>query len=164
MIKYRFGSYIKPKKSFPVGIIKICKKHGQLTENETCRVTFKKSNKTYIFCKKCRSINHKNLRNKNPEKMDKQRYNYYLKSKFNLTQDQYNQLLKKQNGLCAICKNTETQLRRKSKEYKLLSVDHCHKTKKIRGLLCHKCNVSIGLLNDSIERMEEMIKYLKSSI
>lgn len=45
-------------------------------------------------------------------------------------------------------------------KYKL-HVDHCHQTGKIRGLLCQKCNMALGLLNDSVEILETAIRYLK---
>lgn len=42
-----------------------------------------------------------------------------------------------------------------------LCVDHCHKTGKIRGMLCHKCNTAIGLLDDRVELLLKCIDYLK---
>jgi len=40
-------------------------------------------------------------------------------------------------------------------------VDHCHVTGKYRGLLCNRCNTSLGFVNDDIELLENMVKYLK---
>lgn len=42
-------------------------------------------------------------------------------------------------------------------------VDHCHKTGQVRGILCNKCNLGIGLLNDSVEIIESALNYLKNS-
>lgn len=65
----------------------------------------------------------------------KSRRNQYLLQKYGITEDQYNLLLKKQGGGCAICGKTPTQ------EKKSLAVDHCHKPPfEIRGLLCSYCN------------------------
>jgi Recombination endonuclease VII len=62
------------------------------------------------------------------------RKNSYLKRSFGITLEDYNNLLKKQNFSCAICFKSQKDLARD------LSVDHDHKTGKIRGLLCNTCN------------------------
>lgn len=78
-----------------------------------------------------------------------------LKRKFNLSVDQYNDMLIAQDNKCAICPAE------KSSSGKALAVDHCHTTLEIRGLLCNECNTSIGLMKESIEYLESAIKYLK---
>lgn len=65
-----------------------------------------------------------------------------------------------QNNLCGSCGQSETILY-KSKKYKRLSVDHCHTTMQIRGLLCNRCNTAIGMAKDSITILESMAEYLK---
>lgn len=82
------------------------------------------------------------------------------KHQFNLTLDRYNELLKQQNEVCAICKRKETA-KHKSGKIIYLAVDHCHKTNKIRGLLCTKCNIGIGSARDDVTILEAMIDYLK---
>lgn len=69
--------------------------------------------------------------------------NYELLKNFGITIEDYNAMHDKQNGLCAICKQPETRLN-KSGTLHRLAVDHCHKTGKVRGLLCFKCNAAIG--------------------
>lgn len=81
--------------------------------------------------------------------------------KFNLTIEDYEKLKKDQNNVCAICKKPERQTKIKTKEIKDLAVDHCHKTGKIRGLLCFACNGSLGKFEDSIELLQSAIDYLK---
>ncbi len=56
---------------------------------------------------------------------------------------------------CAICGETERNLNRG------LFVDHCHKTGKIRGLLCIKCNMAMGLMSDDIDVLASAISYLQ---
>jgi Recombination endonuclease VII len=73
----------------------------------------------------------------------------------------YQQMVKDQNNLCAICFNPEKRMSRTGKETTRLAIDHCHKTNKIRGLLCHSCNTAIGKFNDNIQLMESAIAYLK---
>ena len=74
----------------------------------------------------------------------------------NLTMEDYNNLLAHQNGVCAICKQPETAVFKNTRgkettvKDKLLAVDHCHTTGKIRGLLCSKCNTAIGLLKEDL--------------
>jgi hypothetical protein len=45
-------------------------------------------------------------------------------------------------------------------EGKSLCIDHCHKTGKFRGWLCHACNLALGNLGDSVENLQSAIKYL----
>ena len=80
-----------------------------------------------------------------------------LSSKYRITEQRYFEILEKQIGLCAIC-GSDSPGRRGSKNF---TVDHDHTTKEVRGLLCHSCNVMLGLAKDSIEVLEMAIKYLK---
>jgi hypothetical protein len=87
-------------------------------------------------------------------------YNYdYVRNKglfkkYGITLEEYQKLWDDQNGVCAICGNPEP------KEGYMLAVDHDHITGKIRGLLCSRCNTSIGKFEDSIEILQNAIKYL----
>jgi hypothetical protein len=83
-----------------------------------------------------------------------------LKTRFNISIDEYNNLFLKQKGKCAICHQAESQLDSKGK-VKWLSVDHNHSKGDIRGLLCNSCNTGIGKLGDSITVLESAVKYLK---
>ena len=82
-----------------------------------------------------------------------------LRKKYGITLEDYDQMLKNQDYKCKICGTTET--RNKSTEY--LVVDHCHKSKKVRGLLCDYCNVGLGRFEDNTERMQKAIEYLRSN-
>lgn len=77
-----------------------------------------------------------------------------LKHLYGMTLDQYENLLAEQEGKCRICRNA-------CPEGKYLSVDHCHKTGKIRGLLCSRCNVALGCFKDSTDNLEAAILYLR---
>lgn len=70
-------------------------------------------------------------------------------------------MLKEQNNVCAICKKEDLTIEGNSLRLKGLCIDHCHKTKKIRGLLCNKFNPLIGYADDSIEILESAIAYLR---
>lgn len=83
--------------------------------------------------------------------------NYKLKKDFGITIDQFDALAVQQNNLCAIC--NKPQLEHK----KYLSVDHCHKTDKIRGLLCEACNLGLGHFKDDIELLLKAVNYLNKA-
>lgn len=78
-----------------------------------------------------------------------------LKSQYNLTIDQYRELLDKQDGRCAICRNKPQRMR--------LAVDHDHKTGLVRGLLCTRCNHKLlGSAHDNVDLLRSAIDYLES--
>jgi len=70
----------------------------------------------------------------------------YVK-KYGLTVEQYEKMVVEQDNKCYICRKAETK-KRKGKVNRL-SIDHCHKTKKVRGLVCHSCNYKIGVFEDA---------------
>lgn len=85
---------------------------------------------------------------------------YKLKTNYGISLEQYNLLFEKQNGKCAICGNSESAVHNFTKQIQKLAVDHCHKTKKIRGLLCQDCNRGIGKFHDDVIILSNAIKYL----
>jgi hypothetical protein len=87
--------------------------------------------------------------------------NYVLKSRFKITAEEYEKLLLDQNGQCAICSKAETANCNWTSKTRMLAIDHCHVTGKIRGLLCGKCNTGLGLLNDSETLLENALKYIR---
>ena len=107
-------------------------------------------------CVQCRYVNQNTSRTAN-----------YLKRKYGITEQEYQDKLNSQGHVCDICKLPETRIvKRKSKKYKSpvlprLAVDHNHQTGEIRGLLCAKCNIALGHLQDDIKNLESAIEYLK---
>lgn len=96
----------------------------------------KKFRKSF-FCKKCFVI---------------RKREYMLKSKYKMDSiEDYDKLMREQNGLCAIC----------SKVMLRPCVDHNHATGKIRSLLCVQCNAMIGNSYEDIETLQNAIVYLK---
>lgn len=92
-------------------------------------------------------------------KPDTQR-NYMLKKKYGIQQCHYDEMFEKQMGLCAICKQPETHKGKHGNVVKYLSIDHCHKGKQIRGLLCHHCNSGLGHFRDNRDNLAAAIVYL----
>jgi hypothetical protein len=75
-----------------------------------------------------------------------------LKRKYGITQDQVDILLASQGGVCAICLNPPN---------KQLYVDHDHLTGRVRGLLCHRCNLALGMLGDNESGIRRALNYLR---
>lgn len=76
-----------------------------------------------------------------------------LKHQYGISEEFYKTMEISQGGKCAICFTTP--------ENHKLFVDHCHSTKKIRGLLCRKCNAVLGMCDDNISVLENSITYLR---
>lgn len=77
-----------------------------------------------------------------------------LRKNFGISLSEYEQLLQVQQGKCLGCEKHESELLRK------LAVDHCHKTGKVRGLLCGNCNTALGLVKENIKTLQNMMEYL----
>jgi recombination endonuclease VII len=70
--------------------------------------------------------------------------------RYGITEEQYSELLKFQGGGCALCGRT-----------KRLHIDHCHESSKVRGILCMHCNTALGILGDSVEAIQKVLRYLQ---
>jgi len=159
--------------------MKTCKVHGELNQDQIVLNRYSPSGKPYYRCKECRRkkevdrmdrtkylyTKRKHLKNKLPSFVthDNKSHAYTILHRFKMTANEYYELLEKQNYVCKICKKPETQIKKKVNKVKMLSVDHCHVTGKIRGLLCHQCNVGLGAFKDSIENLECASEYLKAT-
>ncbi len=79
---------------------------------------------------------------------------YELLIDFDITLEDYNEILYNQNGCCAICDAHHTEFK------KALAVDHCHETGRIRGLLCNGCNLNrVG--SNTLETARKVVEYLR---
>jgi len=88
----------------------------------------------------------------------------YLMRTYGITLADYEELLKKQDHKCAVCGSEGFSLaKHKTRETVKLVVDHCHDTKKVRGLLCHNCNRALGLMQDSTDNLQSAIQYLEGA-
>jgi hypothetical protein len=84
-----------------------------------------------------------------------------LFSKYGLTVQQYQELLTTQGHSCAICNSTDGMLRLGRKLR--LNVDHCHRTGKVRGILCTSCNNGLGRFRDNPDLLLKAADYLQQS-
>jgi len=87
--------------------------------------------------------------------------NNHFKRNYGITLDEYNALLAAQGGVCKICLCPDDW---KRKQHAPLCVDHEHKSGKVRGLLCHKCNLAISLVRENIDILANAIRYLSESM
>lgn len=81
---------------------------------------------------------------------------YNRKKQWGLTREQFEQMKADQGGRCAIC-GTEYW----GGKHKEAIIDHCHKTGKIRGLLCNRCNQAMGKFEDDPDLLEKVVVYLR---
>lgn len=83
----------------------------------------------------------------------------YYKRRYGVGLDWIEETLLQQNHVCAICEQVGFKML--ESHYTGLNLDHCHRTSKPRGLLCHNCNRGIGLLQDDPNIMERAAAYVK---
>ena len=92
----------------------------------------------HSWCKECFNSNARATRKTTVTATQRQKWN--LSRRYGLTQQQKDEMLARQNSLCAIC----------SKQMKRVCVDHCHTTGKVRGLLCHGCNIKLPAVENEV--------------
>lgn len=136
----------------------LCNKcEAELTdENCSTHKTYPVKNRWYI-CNSCKD-------EYNKTKKDQKDFRIYdnLFNKYGITAEDYLNMLESQQGVCAICKQASpARSRRGVSEDRRLSVDHCHETGKVRGLLCTKCNTGLGMFGDDTARLLSAIYYLR---
>lgn len=108
-------------------------------------------------CLSCRNIKKRLRASTDSGRLKNKKYN--LKTKFGISLDDFTNMKLAQNGLCAICLKEEKGFMKGRP--KNLSVDHCHNTGKIRGLLCSACNGGIGHFYENVTNLKRAIEYLE---
>lgn len=106
------------------------------------------------YCKRCQNLRSTSYARENKDKIQPHWMGYSLKRRYGITVQQYGEILDRQGGRCAICGADACCTGRN------FSVDHCHVTGKVRGLLCSLCNKGIGSLRDSPNLLARAIQYL----
>ena len=140
-------NYYVEDEPYPEGIVHKCPyDHGFLTIDDVYEISAvrKKNGEAYYTCKKCARDG--NIR-RNYKGMN--------------SMEDYNKMHEAQNGLCAICNLPNSSKSNNKKTIKSLAVDHCHKTNKVRELLCQNCNTGIGYFKESIAILQLAINYLE---
>ena len=91
------------------------------------------------------------------ETVKKSKYTH-IKRIYGLSKEQFFEMMKNQNDCCAIC-----FVHKEEQFYKTLAIDHCHKTGRVRGLLCSNCNTALGLFKDNKDSLQRAIQYLQQT-
>jgi hypothetical protein len=149
--------------------MKVCKKCLQEKNFDNYKILRKNKNGTNLYKSQCNDCYNKHYIEKYRSKSEDQRKKIYqekkdkttfdirknwrLKHRFGINLDIFTEMYEKQNGRCYLCE--------KKIEGKDVKVDHNHQTGKLRKLLCHNCNTSLGLLGENLKIFYKCIDYLK---
>ncbi len=79
---------------------------------------------------------------------------------FGMTLDDYNSMLERQSGVCAVCREPESVLRKNGQPYRL-AVDHNHRTMQVRGLVCRRCNQVVWAIEEHAGLLADVTRYLE---
>lgn len=129
---------------------KTCSKcRESLSTNEVCK-NRTKADGLHTECRACAKAYQRTRKQRSPD--------YYREKKwlqlYGLSSEAFKSLEAGQNGACAVCRRPNGRT---------LCVDHCHKTGKIRGLLCDNCNRAIGLFVDDPTLMRQAAVYVEAA-
>ncbi len=119
---------------------KICLECNKPKDKKEFRRISRGKETTQPYCKDCRAY---------------KEFVRGLKRNYNMTPEQYEELLINQNDRCACCAKHKSEFKRR------LHVDHNHITGQVRALLCTLCNPLVGFAKENINRLEMTITYLK---
>lgn len=119
--------------------------HENIERMHTVQKKWRDSNKEKIkaYLKKYRAKNKAQV------------HSYHLFKKYGLTYADKMALLAKQGNVCAVCGSPDP-----GNKYGW-QVDHCHKTNKVRGVLCNGCNIALGACKESVDTLTKLIEYVK---
>ena len=124
-----------------------CKNLKNLNEfhkNRTCKDGHS------CYCKKCSNQMAKKKGRVRPLTAEMSRR--YAITRHGITVDEYNSRMIEQDYRCAICGMISFD--------RVLHIDHCHTTNKVRGLLCNNCNSGLGMFRDELNILIAAANYL----
>jgi hypothetical protein len=153
---------LKPK-HYKFSIIRIDKSKKFEVNNLKIKIhTHKKElyGKSFIWCPSCERYildTPKFYSNHEKESCKICKYKNVLKKEYNLEYEDYIKMLNKNKSSCEIC-NSKLILYGKNKTS---CIDHCHKTNKVRGVICQRCNSALGMFKDSTQTIRKTIEYLE---
>lgn len=130
---------------------KECTKCGKVKDKSEFSKTVKTSSGLYSRCRECRAEESKQKRD---ALTSEEKYARYAAKSYSITKEEAI-TLRAENGMCGICK--------KEVPWSNRHLDHCHTTGKIRGILCPTCNLGLGSFYDSIENLQNAIKWLEDA-
>ena len=118
------------------------------------------------FCKECKAVYSKQRYEKDKERFYLEAAARNYKRKYNITLGDYDEMFEAQSGVCELCGNPETTTRPHQRSTLpgpiRLAVDHDHTTGKVRNLLCAKCNVILGVVENNLPLVKNCFEGLKN--
>lgn len=133
--------------------MKFCSKCKTEKDNTEFNKNSSNSDGLQDRCRECQKKDNNNWIKNNPEKAHtNKREGNWKTHGITMTYELYKLLFDLQEGKCLICGSDNDKKR--------LSVDHCHKTGRIRGLLCAKCNTGVGMFRDSETNLKLAAEYV----
>lgn len=137
--------------------MRLCSSCKELRPNTAFLVRYnRKRGKLYpTACDVCRRQARKRYRASNPRVIKSVERASKLKQRYGLTPEGYKHLLCSQDSKCAICRSANPGGTKRN-----FHVDHCHVTKRVRGLLCDKCNRGLGFFNDDVNVLARAVDYM----
>lgn len=115
------------------------------------------------FCHECQKEEARNraakFRIAHPEKIRGNK----LKCLYGITLKEYEAKAAAQNQVCAICKKPQNRKNGVTGKQENLVVDHNHTTKQVRDLLCHKCNLSVGIVEKNLQPIQDYLDKFKKA-
>ena len=132
-----------------------CRKCGLLSpDSDNLYLFVKDSNHKTGYTNLCKECKNRHGRNSPVTKETARKAQY--KFRYGISIEEYDDIYITQQGACAICFTHASELKYR------LHIDHCHETGKVRGLLCKRCNLAIGFLDEDIDKLNSSIKYLET--
>lgn len=105
------------------------------------------------YCKPCTKADVARWIRENPDRFRRNQRRSVLKREYGLTEADVDRMIVEQKGKCPICLTKITE--------ENLAVDHDHATARVRGILCRRCNRTLGLLRDDPVVVRSAIRYLR---
>lgn len=136
---------------------KVCNKcHQTKAVTEYHKSTANKGGRKPV-CKQCASKRKQDWYQGNKDTSDRKARTYAIRRDYGITKETYDILMAQAGTHCKICYNRYTEGNSKFGK----TLDHCHTTGNIRGVICQACNKALGKVRDNPETLSNLINYLK---
>lgn len=132
---------------------KLCRGCNVVLPIDSFSIRTERRNGRRSRCRQCCARTYKEYAEKNPGRSRRSN----LKSKYGISEEQYFDMLSKQGDKCGLCTNMESG----SATSPWMHVDHNHVTGEIRGLLCHNCNIAIGMIEKNNIDLDLIRKWIE---
>lgn len=110
----------------------------------------------YVARGSCQACYTRNYRQYKPKYSVSQRKDKELRKKYGIGLEDKNKMIESQGGKCKICQ--KVLIGRDA------HIDHCHSSGKVRGILCHTCNIALGMLGDTEQSLLRAVSYLRGDL